>query len=304
MLNENLILENEDVRDKIIGESNLLTSLEKIKVINFYPGKLFVGVKQAADFYEVSIEAIKSQIKRNRNELQKDGLKCLYKEELATLKKEKAITNNELYINPHTNKFIIIPKKALLRIGLLLSNSPIATLLRSYILNVSEKRTLTEKKDAINQVCEEYNIKNKVDESQENALSFLKFQLEENEINDKKEINTVRRIMHEADIYNFNLLDISLLLQENILKHNDLDKAFYEYIYKFKNNENKKIMLSIQNYIKRIAVTKFHGEFPEAYHAFCDNLKYRAGFDLQDIRFRMKKKYGGVVFFNYNPCAR
>jgi len=122
------LLESKTLRESVINRTEVL---DKVKKLTMLPDDLHVSIDMAAAYYEVGKEAINSLIKDNREELESDGLKVLRGSELMSFKDMGVIGKN-------TSAFTIIPRRALLRIGMLLRDSVVARQIREYLLNVEE----------------------------------------------------------------------------------------------------------------------------------------------------------------------
>ena len=122
------LLESKTLRESVINRTEVL---DKVKKLTMLPDDLHVSIDMAAAYYEVGKEAINSLIKDNREELESDGLKVLRGSELMSFKDMGVIGKN-------TSAFTIIPRRALLRIGMLLRDSVVARQVREYLLNVEE----------------------------------------------------------------------------------------------------------------------------------------------------------------------
>ena len=122
------LLESKTLRESVINRTDVL---DKVKKLTTLPDDLHVSIDMAAAYYEVGKEAINSLIKDNREELESDGLKVLRGSELMSFKDMGVIGKN-------TSAFTIIPRRALLRIGMLLRDSAVARQVREYLLNVEE----------------------------------------------------------------------------------------------------------------------------------------------------------------------
>jgi hypothetical protein len=110
---------------------------------------MVVSVEQVANFYEVSNKAINTIIDRHRDELEEDGVMVLKGEELKEFKQKVSVLQTEERINPKTSNLTILTKRAMLRIGMLLTTSSIATKIRNYLLNLEENSTEEQKRWAI-----------------------------------------------------------------------------------------------------------------------------------------------------------
>jgi hypothetical protein len=110
--------------------------LEKIKEISFLGNSEYATTEQVSKYYEVGIEAIQSIIKENRKELLSVGFKKFKKNEILNLmkceinvKSERTrsiiiIKEEEIIIN--NTGLNLFSKTAILKVGLLLKESPIA----------------------------------------------------------------------------------------------------------------------------------------------------------------------------------
>ena len=135
-------------REENIGKIEVLDKVGKLLSI----GKTeFSTVKQIAEYYGVGEEAIQSVIKRHRNELNEDGLKKCTRDNIKLVMSNANITkinsgkrgfskylidDYELVIGGFGTT--LFPKRAVLRIGMLLRDSKVAAELRTRLLNIYE----------------------------------------------------------------------------------------------------------------------------------------------------------------------
>jgi len=135
------LLENGDVRERMLNERNT-EILDKVKDIVWLGEKNKVSINQVARYYEVGLEAVKSMIKRNGDELKEDGIKVVKKKELKEIKGkvQDEPQLDSLYEElKYTRSLTIFPRRAVLRVGMLLRDSEIAKTVRSYLLNIEEQ---------------------------------------------------------------------------------------------------------------------------------------------------------------------
>lgn len=148
------LINNEELRNQCIDHYEVL---EKVKKLLLIPGTETATMKQVAEYYNVGVEAINSIIKENREEMEEDGLLNLkgkeIKEFLVNCQKQlpkdlvqsfKDFTNFRGYftygdIKFANNKNLLFPRRAILRIGMLLRDSEIAKEVRTQLLNIEEK---------------------------------------------------------------------------------------------------------------------------------------------------------------------
>lgn len=147
--------------------SDRIEVLDKVKQLLLIPEMECMTVKQVADYFEVPFDTIKTQYKSNRDEFDSDGV-CLktpteFKSTsgLNSTTRKMAQTRTFLEITLDDNTTIAIPncgvkcfpKRAVLRMGMLLRDSRIAKEIRTQLLNVFEHAT-TEQRVAENQPCD------------------------------------------------------------------------------------------------------------------------------------------------------
>lgn len=112
--------------------------LDKIKVIPYLTNDMVLSIDQIANYYEVTTEAIRTIIKRNREEFETDGMVVLRGKELEKFKDEIGLVQSEPNIL-FSSVLTILPKRSLLRAGMILTNSGVATQVRNYLLNIEER---------------------------------------------------------------------------------------------------------------------------------------------------------------------
>lgn len=136
-ITEETLLESKSLRDKCVSDKNYEV-LNKVKGLILLPDNTHITTEIVANYYEVGLEAINSLIKDHRNELNTDGLKVIEGEQLKSFK-------NICQIQSRARSLTIIPRRAILRIGMLLRDSSIAKEVRTYLLNVEENTDITTK---------------------------------------------------------------------------------------------------------------------------------------------------------------
>ncbi|WP_369900555.1 hypothetical protein [Bacillus manliponensis] len=143
--------------------------LEKVKRLPLLPNLEMATTQQVADFYEVGLPTITSLYQRNKDELLSDGMETVtgqsLKERLVAHKMYNVkIENKPGYFAVETSEGFVklahrsnklFPRRAILRIGMLLRNSEVAKEVRKHLLKVEETvvdmkpTVLTEKKDLV-----------------------------------------------------------------------------------------------------------------------------------------------------------
>ena len=141
ILDENLITDRE-LRDKL---SNRIEVLDKVKELVTLSETDFVTIQQVADYYGVTDKSIKNLVSSNKEEIENDGSTVLKRDYF-----EKEV--NFPFKNNHGSVTYSLPsgqeltvsnrglrvfsKRAVLRIGMLLTKSEVARRLRTALLDV------------------------------------------------------------------------------------------------------------------------------------------------------------------------
>ena len=136
------LLTNKILRDEVINEERLEV-LDKVKKLTMLENTNLVTLKEVANYYEVGTEAIKSLTKRNKEELENNGMKYYKKSEIVLMVQSEPIENNNYNIEPienipnrGTNMFT---KRSILNIGMLLEESKVAEQVRTMLLDNHEQ---------------------------------------------------------------------------------------------------------------------------------------------------------------------
>jgi hypothetical protein len=119
------LTESRTLREQHVDRTEVL---DKVKAVSTLPGDTHVTVDMAATFYEVPADAIESQIRRDRDELAADGLEVLTGSRLSAFKTESGYRSRAASLT-------LIPRRALLRLGMLLRDSEIAKAVRTQLLD-------------------------------------------------------------------------------------------------------------------------------------------------------------------------
>ena len=126
MLNEELLINNKEERDKYIDRINVL---EKVKDLLLLGDSEFATTQQVADYYEVDISVIQKLVSRNKQELESNGLKLNSKNDIKNLIGQDV----KLEITIPNRGMKLFPKRAILNVGMLLRDSKVAKEVRNYL---------------------------------------------------------------------------------------------------------------------------------------------------------------------------
>ena len=140
-------VKNQEIKTLKYVESQSVRN-DTLDNISYLTNDMVISTNQIANFYECGLEAVKTIIKRNREEFENDGMIVLKGQDLKDFKEEIGEVQNEPTLN-YASSLTILPKRSLLRIGMILTNNAIATKIRNYLLNIEEKTDVDRKSWAI-----------------------------------------------------------------------------------------------------------------------------------------------------------
>ncbi len=138
--------------------------LNKVKSLLFalWNGVGITSTDQIADFYEVPLDTIHKIVKRNRGELESDGLETLRGEALRYV-------TDKLSVSERTPKLTVWTPRAALRAGMLLRDSAVASAVRTALLNAVEKVIPTQAQELERLRLENENLHLQVELSKQNV---------------------------------------------------------------------------------------------------------------------------------------
>ena len=124
-MEEIALLKSPSLREKLCTEERT-SVLERVGNLVTLPRTGFATTEQIARFYDVKIEAIRQIVSRHRDELDKDGYHVISANDFATLYPEAEKTR--------ARHIAVFPRRAILRVGMVLAESKVAKLVRHYLL--------------------------------------------------------------------------------------------------------------------------------------------------------------------------
>lgn len=144
-MNETQFIDDRALRDNSVNHYEVL---EKVKELLLLPGTELATVKQVSEFYEVGEDAIVAIYSRHADELESDGMKVVKYKDLSNLQYESLKTSkgkvtfffkDGTLLDFPTRGQKVFPRRAILRVGMLLRDSVIAKEVRTQLLNIEEK---------------------------------------------------------------------------------------------------------------------------------------------------------------------
>lgn len=136
------LLENEELREQLIGRIEVLDTVGDLLLLDTLE---MATVEQVAKYYSVEKNVIEKCVGNNKEEIESDGYGVKTKDYLLTenisVKTKRGgfniLDDNGEVIASGSNKGIaLFPKRAILRVGMLLRDSEVAKELRTQLLNL------------------------------------------------------------------------------------------------------------------------------------------------------------------------
>lgn len=154
---ETQFIDDRTLRDNKVGHYEVL---EKVKKLLLIPSFEVMTLKQVADYYEVDPHTVEMICSRNSDELNSDGVcrkkvKDFLNSQHVRAEKSSYTTtfvyDNGLNITMSNGGLKVFPRRAILRVGMLLRDSEVAKEVRTQLLNVEEKTSDETKTHDINE---------------------------------------------------------------------------------------------------------------------------------------------------------
>jgi hypothetical protein len=140
-LTESVLLESKSARDEQLTEFSHDRAgeiLNRVKSLYFalWQGVGIATTQQAAEFYEVPEANIRKAIERHRVELESDGLRKVTGKQLKGLRE---LDSDAVSLTPNTHHLTIHTPRSMLRLGMILDSSEVASAVRTSLLDAVEK---------------------------------------------------------------------------------------------------------------------------------------------------------------------
>lgn len=124
-------------RSSLVNRTDVL---DKVGTLQTLPDNLHVTTEMAASFYETTPEAVRQTVVRNRDEFDADGYRVLRRDEVSD---KLSLTPEGVGMPKNAPTVSLFPRRAVLRLGMLLRDSPVARKVRDYLLDVETHHTRT-----------------------------------------------------------------------------------------------------------------------------------------------------------------
>lgn len=131
-LTESKTLRNSKLSEYSNNKAFEAMSKAKALVMAFWKGENIATTEQLAEYYEVSEDVIRDNIRRHKDEFELDGLKVLRGKELSHARETISLASK-------TSQAVLWTPRAALRLGMLLRDSEVAKAVRTSLLDTVEK---------------------------------------------------------------------------------------------------------------------------------------------------------------------
>lgn len=256
------LLEKQDLREKVISRTEVLDKVGELLLLG---NTEYATTKQVADFYGIDTDTVNFHYNNFKDELNGDGVKSLggieTKEFLAT--EVISVTNYRGYFEADGQRFAyskntLFPKRAILRIGMLLRDSEVAKEVRTRLLDMIHDTEQSAPKIVQNIVAE-------ITEERQLMLDRV-----EAEMNGDHDLVSVIN----AKLFGIKNKRISELEGEvSFIKHHALTIIGSRDV--------------INRLVRMIAIKKYSGRFGKVYGELYTKVNYKLGIN---IKARNKKK--------------
>ncbi|MDL9938724.1 phage antirepressor KilAC domain-containing protein [Gordonia sp. ABSL1-1] len=130
-------------RDELAGRTDVL---DKVGVLRTLPDDVLANADMVAEFYATTREVIRQTVLRNKDEFDADGYVVLTRAEVSD---RLSLTPDELGMPRTAPSMSLFPRRAVLRVGMLLRDSDVARRVRGMLLDVEQDSRLPMSEDEI-----------------------------------------------------------------------------------------------------------------------------------------------------------
>jgi hypothetical protein len=138
-MNDLILLESVSARNEkltALTQDAALDHLNKAKslIMAMWQGSGIATTQQLADYYDVSIDTVRSVLSRHKDEFDSDGLREIKGKDLKALQSQGSDT---MQLPEKTTRLTVWTPRAALRLGMLLRDSDVAKQVRSLLLDIA-----------------------------------------------------------------------------------------------------------------------------------------------------------------------
>ena len=224
MENELMLVESKTMREQMVvsvSEERMDEIFNKIKGLVLLPDCTNVTTEMVASYYEVDSALIRYHIKNHKDELDSDGLKVLKGKELKEFKEFLGVSESNL-LTPEIKtspSLTLIPRRAIMRLGMIIEKSEVAKQVRTYLLDVEGSTKVEDKLIALTQ--DNNNIVSLLNDK----VDYL-YQIN----NELKHNNSVIITDNEELKHNINMLIVKVdeLLEQPLFRNHENSSRIYD----------------------------------------------------------------------------
>ena len=283
MTNEFQLVEKRELREEFIGRMEVL---DKVGDLMMLSGLNYATSEQVADYYGVDKTAIRTIISRNKDEFENDGLKnmtgyeVLQEFEGCDILQQPTVAKVTGGLMINGTKFnyassTLFPKRAILRVGMLLRDSEIAKEIRSRLLDIVHDAEQG-KTEIIENIVEEI--------SEEKRLIMERVDAEMSGDYDKV-------CVVNAKLFALKNKRIAELEAENqAIMTSKLDIT-----------ESKSV---INRILRKIAYDRYHGNFKATYAEFYSSVNYKLHININNRNGKGLSRFSDDEIFEMEKIAR
>lgn len=161
-IKSDVLIESKSLRESVIDRIDVL---ERVKNLELLADDIHATVEMAANYYDVKPEVIRQLAVRKKIELESDGMKNLRGSELSDIK-------SLCGLSPNIGRLMVFPRRALLRMGMLLEESEVAKEVRTMLLDKEQESHNLQQANIV-QIPTELNILGQIIESNNQTFKVL-----------------------------------------------------------------------------------------------------------------------------------
>lgn len=292
-------LDNKELREEAMSRVEVL---EKVKKLFLVPKLECMTVKQVADYYEVEFETVKWQYKNNRDEFDEDGvhtkkpsdIRSLSGSQTPTLKTAQRRGFLEITLSDDTIIAIpncgvkCFPKRAVLRMGMLLRDSVVAKEVRTQLLNTFQRATAEQRTTEINEEKRLLSdvVERMVSEDTPNAVASL-----------TEYVKYKNRYIAEIEQHNAELTQVNAQISEAKEKVEKINKDLKIENYVLATDILKWTDRASANRLVRVLASYLHRGFADTFNLVYHELLYKYSISLKNRAAKAKKKNLPLIAF-------
>jgi len=142
-MNQFVLIESKTARQEYVNKTSILDMLKPPVPVLTKDNRS--TIKQVAEFYKVSDEAIKKTLQRNQEEFSVDGIIIVSSKDFKRLE----LCEGQLVPHKMARNVTLLPKQAILRVGMLLTESARATQVRDLLIAGERQLSYRQKTRAV-----------------------------------------------------------------------------------------------------------------------------------------------------------